>query len=357
MVPPPTYNDIMIDVKGYCAPRPAAPLEPFQFQRRDLGPHDVLIDILYCGICHSDVHQARNEWGESSFPMVPGHEIAGRVARVGSKVRRFKPGDNAGVGCFVDSCRRCPNCKKSEEQFCDVHTAFTYSSTEMDLKTPTYGGYSSEIVVDENYTLKIPPKLPLERVAPLLCAGITTYSPLRHWKVKRGQRVGVVGLGGLGHMAVKLAASLGADVTVFSRSAHKKLDAMKLGAEHFAITTEDNAMKKLSKRFDVIIDTVSASHDVDVLLGTLRVEGTLVMVGASPDPLPVAPFSLIMGRKRLAGSLIGGIRETQEMLDYCADKKVFSDVEVIPAAKINEAYERLTKGNVRYRFVIDLKTL
>jgi len=346
----------MIQVHGYAAPRTAAQLEPFRFERRDPGPHDVLIDILYCGICHSDLHQARDEWGGGIFPMVPGHEIAGRVNRIGAKVKRFKPGDFAGVGCFVDSCRRCPQCKRGEEQFCEKGANFTYSSYEKDGKTPTYGGYSTQIVVDENYTLKIAPKQPLERVAPLLCAGITTYSPLRHWNVKRGQRVGVVGLGGLGHMAIKLAASMGAEVTVFSRSTGKEADAKKLGAKNFALTSQADTMKNLAKRFDFILDTVSAPHDVDALLETLRVEGALVMVGASPDPLPVAPFSLIMGRRQLAGSLIGGIKEIQEMLDYCAKHKVLSDVEVIKADQINVAYDRLARGDVRYRFVIDARS-
>ncbi len=347
----------MIVVQGYAAFGAGRAFEPFKFERRDPGPHDVQIDILYCGICHSDIHQARNEWGGSVFPMVPGHEIVGRVHRVGNKVKRFKPGDIAGVGCFVDSCRKCPACKKGLEQFCSVHTAFTYNATEMDQKTPTYGGYSSKIVVDEKYTLKISPQLPLERVAPLLCAGITTYSPLKHWNVRKGQRVGVVGLGGLGHMGVKLAVSMGADVTVFSTSPAKEKDATRLGAKHFALSTDASALSSLKGRFDFILDTVSAPHPITTFLELLRPDGTLVLVGASPKPLEVHTFALIMGRKTLAGSLIGGIKETQEMLDYCAKKKVLSDVEVIPVTKINEAYERVLKGDVRYRFVIDLKTL
>ena len=347
----------MIPVKGYAAQSAKTPLEPFNFERREPGPHDVLIDILYCGICHSDVHQVKDEWSGASFPMVPGHEIVGRVSRVGAKVKRFKKGDAAGIGCFVDSCRKCSYCKKSQQQFCSVHTAFTYNATEMDLKTPTYGGYSSHIVVDENYALKIAPKVPLERVAPLLCAGITTYSPLRHWKVKKGDKVGVVGLGGLGHMGVKLAASMGAEVTVFSTSTAKQADALKLGAKHFALSKDAAVMSKLTGKFDFILDTVSAPHPISTYLQLLRPDGALVLVGASPEPLEVQTFALIMGRKTLAGSLIGGIKETQEMLDYCAKKKVFSDVEVIPVSKINEAYDRVLKGDVRFRFVIDLKTL
>lgn len=346
-----------IEVRGYAAPKAGAPLGTFQFQRREPGERDVVIDILYCGVCHSDVHQVRDEWGGGVFPMVPGHEIVGRVSRVGARVKRFKPGETAGVGCFVDSCRKCPNCKRGLEQFCKVHTAFTYSSTEMDLKTPTYGGYSSQIVVDENYALRIAPQLPLERVAPLLCAGITTYSPLRHWKVGKGRRVGVLGLGGLGHMGVKLAASLGAEVTVLSSSKSKEADAKRLGAQQFALTSDEALMSRLKGHFDFILNTVSASHDLNSHLELLRTDGTMVLVGASPKPLEVQAFSLIMQRRQLAGSLIGGIAQTQEMLDYCAGKKVFADVEVIPMAKINEAYDRMVKGDVRYRFVIDLKTL
>jgi len=347
----------MISVKGYAAQAVKQPLQPFQFERREPRPNDVVIDILYGGICHSDVHQARDEWGGSMFPMVPGHEIVGKVSRVGAKVKRFKKGDNAGVGCFVDSCRKCPKCKKGLQQFCTVHTAFTYNGTEMDLKTPTYGGYSSQIVVDEAYTLKIKPNVPLERVTPLLCAGITTYSPMRHWNVKKGQKVGVVGLGGLGHMAVKLAASLGAEVTVFSTSAAKQADAKKLGATSFALSKDPTVMTHLMGHFDFIIDTVSAPHPINAFLQTLKSDGTLVLVGASPEPLEVQALSLVMGRRTLAGSLIGGIPETQEMLDYCAKKKIFSDVEVIPVTKINEAFDRMVRGDVRYRFVIDMKTL
>ena len=287
--------------------------------------------------------------------MVPGHEIVGRVARVGAKVNRFKTGDAAAVGCFVDSCRACPECKRNQEQFCK-QVVFTYNSTEKDGQTRTYGGYSTQIVVDENYVLKIPPKVPLERIAPLMCAGITNYSPLRHWKVGKGDKVGVVGLGGLGHMAVKLSASMGAQVTVFSTSQAKEADAKRLGAAQFILSKEPGALSK-SGKLDFIIDTVSAPHPVSSFLEILRSDGTLVLVGASPQPLEVAASALIMGRKTLAGSLIGGIKETQEMLDYCAKKKIFADVEVIPASQINDAYVRTLAGDVRFRFVIDTKSI
>lgn len=347
----------MLPTRGYAAQGPSSRLEPFTFERRDPGPRDVLIEILYCGICHSDIHQARDEWGGAIFPMVPGHEIVGRVTRVGSKVKRFKAGDLAGVGCFVDSCRRCASCKKGLEQYCEEHVVWTYNGTEKDKKTPTYGGYSSHIVVDEQYTLKISPKLPLANVAPLLCAGITTYSPLRHCKVARGQRVGVVGLGGLGHMAIKLAASMGAKVTVFSTSKSKEQDARRLGAHDFIPSKDPKSLEALANRFDFILDAVSAPHDLNAYLNLLRRDGALALVGASPQPLEVHAFSLIHKRRKLVGSLIGGIRETQEMLDYCAKKKITSDVEVIPIQQVDAAYDRTVKGDVRYRFVIDMKTL
>jgi uncharacterized zinc-type alcohol dehydrogenase-like protein len=347
----------MLPTRGYAAKSPASLLEPFNFQRREPGSHDVLIEILYCGICHSDIHQARDEWGGAIFPMVPGHEIVGHVSRVGSQVKRFKVGDLAGVGCFVDSCRLCESCKAGLEQYCEDHLVLTYNGTERDKKTPTYGGYSSHIVVDENYTLKISPKLPLAGVAPLLCAGITTYSPLRHFKVGPGQRVGVVGLGGLGHMAVKLAASMGAAVTVLSTSKSKEQDARRFGAHDFVVTTNPKNLEALANRFDFILDAVSAPHDVNAYLNLLRRDGVMVMVGVPPKALEVHAFSLISKRRKLAGSNIGGIRETQEMLDYCADKNIASDVEMVPIQQVNEAYERTIKGDVKYRFVIDLKSL
>ena len=347
----------MLPTRGYATKGPISILEPFNFERREPGPHDVLIEILYCGICHSDIHQARDEWGGSIYPMVPGHEIVGRVARVGSQVKQYKVGDLAAVGCFVDSCRVCASCKAGLEQYCEVHLVLTYNGTEKDEKTPTYGGYSSQIVVDENYTFKISPKLPLANVAPLLCAGITTYSPLRHFKVGPGQRVGVVGLGGLGHMAVKLAASMGAEVTVFSTSKTKEQDAHRLGAHNFVVSLDAKDLDDLANHFDFILDTVSAPHDPNAYLDLLRRDGALAMVGAPAQPLQVRVFSLLLKRRTLAGSIIGGIRETQEMLDYCAEKNITSDVEVIPIQQVEAAWERTVKGDVRYRFVIDMQTL
>ncbi len=347
----------MLPTRGYATKDPISVLEPFNFERRELGPHDVLIEILYCGICHSDIHQARDEWGGSIFPMVPGHEIIGRVTRVGSQVKRFKIGELAGVGCFVDSCRVCASCKAGLEQYCEGHLVLTYNGTEKDKKMPTYGGYSSQIVADENYTLKISSQLPLAGAAPLLCAGITTYSPLRHFKVGPGQRVGVVGLGGLGHMAVKLAASMGAEVTVLSTSKTKEEDAHRLGAHNFVVSRDAKNLEALANRFDFILDAVSAPHDLNAYLNLLRRDGVLVLVGVPAKPLQVEAFSLILKRRRLTGSAIGGIRETQEMLDYCAAKNIASDVEVIPIQQVNEAWERTIKGDVRYRFVIDMKTL
>ncbi len=344
-------------VKAYAAHSATSPIAPFEITRREVGEHDVRIEIAYCGVCHSDVHQVRDEWGGSIFPMVPGHEIVGRVSRVGKQVQRFKEGDLAGVGCMVDSCRVCESCKRDQEQFCQRGAAMTYNGTEMDRKTPTYGGYSASIVVDERFTLRISEKLDLSLAAPLLCAGITTYSPLRRWNAKPGSRVGVVGLGGLGHMAVKLAASMGAEVTMLSTSRKKEGDARRLGAHAFAVTTEDATFKKLSGRFDLVIDTISAPHDLNKHLGMLRIGGAMVLLGVPPTPAPLHAFSLIGGNRILAGSLIGGIAETQEMLDYCAEHGVASDVEVIPIQKINEAYERMIRGDVQYRFVIDMKTL
>ena len=347
----------MLPTRGYATKGPSSPLEPFNFERREPGPNDLLIEILYCGICHTDIHQARDEWGGSLFPMVPGHEIVGRVTRAGSAVQRFTAGDLAGVGCFVDSCRVCESCKAGLEQYCEEHLVLTYNGTERDKKTPTYGGYASQIVVDENYTLRISPSLPLANVAPLLCAGITTYSPLRRYKVGRGQRVAVVGLGGLGHMAIKLAASMGAEVTVLSTSKSKEGDARRLGAHDFVVITDPKKLDALANRFDFILDAVSADHDLNAYLNLLRRDGVLALVGAPAKPMEVQAFSLLLKRRTLAGSLIGGIRETQEMLDYCTEKNITSDVEVIPIQQVEAAYERTIKGDVRYRFVIDMKTL
>jgi uncharacterized zinc-type alcohol dehydrogenase-like protein len=343
--------------RAFGATAPAARLGPLDITRREPGPRDVEIAIDWCGVCHSDLHQVRDEWGGATFPLVPGHEIVGRVTRVGASVRRFRPGDLAGVGCLVDSCRTCEPCQRDLQQFCAKGAAWTYASTEMDRSTPTHGGYSKAIVVDEAFTLAIRKGQDLSRVAPLLCAGVTTWSPLRHWKVGKGSRVGVVGLGGLGHMAVKLAAALGAEVTLLSGSASKEQDARRLGAHEFVLASDRGAVRRLGGRFDLVVDTVSAPHDLNRLLGTVKVDGALVLVGVPPQPAPVNAFSLIGGRKTLAGSLVGGIAETQEMLDFCAERELAADVEVIPMRAIDEAYERMLRSDVRYRFVIDLSTL
>jgi uncharacterized zinc-type alcohol dehydrogenase-like protein len=347
----------MLPTRGYATKSPTSILEPFNFERRDPGPRDVLVEILYCGVCHSDIHQARDEWGGSIFPMVPGHEIVGRVARVGSQVTRFKVGELAGVGTIVDSCRVCESCKEGLEQYCAKHVSWTYNGTEQDQKTPTYGGYSSHIVADEQYTLKISPNVPLANVAPLLCAGITTYSPLRHFNVGPGRKVGIVGLGGLGHMAVKLAASMGAEVTVFSTSKTKEQDARRLGAHEFVVSLDPKNFVVLANRFDFILDAVSAPHDVNAYLNLLRRDGVLAMLGVPARPLEIPAFSLILKRRKLTGSGVGGLRETQEMLDYCAAHNITADVEAIPIRQVNEAFERTLKGDVRYRFVIDMNTL
>lgn len=342
----------MTSTPAYAAQTKDSPVAPFSIERRAVGPHDVQIEILYSGICHSDIHQVRDEWGGSIYPMVPGHEIVGRVTQIGSEVKNFIVGELAGIGCFVDSCRICPSCLAHQEQHCDNHVVGTYNSRDNEGH-PTYGGYSTQIVVDEKYTLHVSDKLPLEGVAPLLCAGITTYSPLRHWKIGKGHKVAVVGLGGLGHMGVKFAASFGAEVTVLSTSPSKKEDALGLGAHHFALTTHADTMKSLKGTFDFILDTVSAQHDYNAYLDLLGLNGTMVVVGIPPKPEEVAAFSLIAKRRSLAGSMNGGIKETQEMLDYCAAHGIVSEVEVIKADYINEAYERTIKGDVHYRFVID----
>ncbi len=346
----------MIPVKGYAAPKANVDLEHFKFERREVGAHDVLIEIAYCGVCHSDIHQARDEWGNSIFPMVPGHEIVGKITKVGDKVTQFKVGDLAGVGCFVDSCRHCPSCQAGLEQYCEVGMTGTYNALDKEGK-PTYGGYSNQIVVDEKYTLHISEKLPLAGVAPLLCAGITTYSPLKEWKVGKGHKVGVIGLGGLGHMAVKLAAAMGAEVTVLSTSNAKKEDASRLGAHHFVVTTDAEQVKAITNTLDFIINTISAPHEYNFYLPLLRLDGTMILLGAPPAAPQLAAINLIMKRRRIVGSLIGGIKETQEMLDYCAEHNITSDVEVINIDYINEAYERMMKGDVRYRFVIDMASL
>lgn len=347
----------MPKTKAYAAPAASKPLAPFTIDRREPGPHDVRIDILYCGVCHSDVHQARDEWGGAIFPMVPGHEIVGRVTAVGSEVRKISVGALAGVGCMVDSCRDCGPCRRDTEQFCEKGAAFTYNGTEMNRTTPTFGGYSTHVVVDQRFVLQIPAGLDPAAAAPLLCAGITTYSPLRRFDCKKGDRVAVVGLGGLGHMAVKLAASMGAEVTMLSTSPSKEADARRLGATAFASTRDDATFERLAGRLDLIIDTISAAHDYNRFLGLLRPHGAMVLLGAPPAPIPVSAFSLIMGNRTLAGSLIGGIAQTQEMLAYCAEHRVVPDIEIIPIQKINEAYERMVAADVRYRFVIDIASL
>lgn len=346
----------MLQTKGFAAMTANAALTPFSFERREVGPRDILITITHCGICHSDIHQARDEWGGSIFPMVPGHEIVGTVARVGTEVTTFKTGDRAGVGCFVDSCRSCASCREGLEQYCEKGMLLTYSGRDKDGRV-TQGGYSNQIVVDAQYALRIPAALSAAGTAPLLCAGITTYSPLRHWGVGKYHKLAVVGLGGLGHMAVKIARALGTEVTVLSTSDKKRQDALGLGANHFELTTQPGTIAKLQRHFDFILDTVSAPHDYNALTQLLKTDGTLILVGAPEKPTPLEAFPLIMHRRRIAGSVIGGIRETQEMLDFCAKHNIESDVEVIPIQQVNEAYERVLKGEVRFRFVIDLATL
>lgn len=347
----------MTATKGYAAKSAGEPVAPWDFERRQPGPDDVQFDILYCGVCHTDIHQIRNEWGGSMYPMVPGHEIVGRVTAVGENVQKFKAGDLAGIGCLVDSCRECDNCRHGLEQFCKKGAIFTYNSYEKDGKMITYGGYSDKIVAHQDFVLSVSDQLPLEGVAPLLCAGITTYSPLRHWKVGAGHKVAVVGLGGLGHMAVKFAVSFGAEVTVLSTSLNKEEDARRLGAHKFAVTKDEAQLKELNGYFNFIVDTVSAPHDYNMYLNMLNTDGVMICVGVPPSATEILGFNLISNRRSIAGSLIGGLPETQEMLDYCAEHNIVSDVEVINIAYINEAYERMLKGDVKYRFVIDLATL
>ncbi len=346
----------MSKTKGYAAGVAKAPLSPYSFERRAPREHDVAIDIQYCGICHSDIHQVRDEWGGSIFPMVPGHEIAGTVTAVGGKVAKFKIGDKVGVGCLVDSCRKCEQCRKGLEQYCSTGMVLTYNGREYD-GTPTFGGYSEKIVVDENYVLRMPGNLPLDASAPLLCAGITLYSPLKHWQAGPGKKVAIIGLGGLGHMGVKLGHALGAEITVLSQSLKKQADGKRMGADHFYATSDADTFKNLKGHFDLIINTVSAEMDWNQYLDLLNVDGSMVVVGVPEKPTSIGSFSLIMGRHSLAGSAIGGIAETQEMLDFCGQKGVTCDIELIPIQKTNEAYERVLKSDVRYRFVIDMASL
>lgn len=343
----------MIPSHGYAAFGPSTPLVPFKFERRAVGPTDVHIEIQYCGVCHSDIHQARNDWGGSQYPVVPGHEIVGRVVKVGRDVKKFKEGDTAAVGCLVDSCGECDNCKEDLEQYCPNKT-LTYNSPDKHTGGVTYGGYSSAIVVDEAFALRVPKGLNLAGAAPLLCAGITTYSPLRHWKVGKGQKVGIVGLGGLGHMGVKLANAMGAHVVLFTTSPGKVKDGLALGAHEVVISKNENEMKKHAGSFNFILNTVSAAIDVNAYLELLRRDGTVCQVGAPPEALPVRLFPLIFSRGSLAGSLIGGIRETQEMLDFCGEHNITSEIELIKMDQINEAFERVLKSDVKYHFVIEM---
>ena len=348
----------MIKALGYGNTAATAPLDRREIDRRDPGPKDVRIEILYCGICHSDLHTARNEWHGTTYPCIPGHEIVGRVSAVGSEVKGWKTGDLAGVGCMVDSCRNCPDCRDGLEQFCRKGAVFTYNSPDAHLGGMTYGGYTNVIVVDEAFVLRVPAGLDPAAAAPLLCAGITTYSPLRHWGAGPGKKVGIVGLGGLGHMGVKLAHAMGAHVVLFTTSAGKVADAKRLGADEVVLSRDENAMKPHAGSFHFILDTVAAPHDLDAYTSLLGRDGTLPLVGAPEQPHPSpAVFNLIFGRRSLAGSLIGGIAETQEMLDFCAAKKTPADIEIIPIQKVNEAYERMLKGDVKYRFVIDMASL
>jgi uncharacterized zinc-type alcohol dehydrogenase-like protein len=348
------------EARAYAAPGAGSGLAPATIRRRATGPRDVRIEVLFCGVCHSDLHQVRNEWQKNMptvYPLVPGHEIVGRVTKAGGAVRKFKEGDLAAVGCLVDSCRTCSACRDGQEQFCEGSPIFTYNAPDKHLGGVTYGGYSDSLVVDEGFALRVSDRLDLAGTAPLLCAGITTYSPLRRWNVRNGQKVGVVGLGGLGHMAVKLASAFGARVVVFTTSPGKAEDAVRLGAHDAVVSRIAAQMQKHLGSFDFILDTVSAVHDVNAYLDLLKRDGTLTLVGAPETPLPVAAFSLLFGRRQLAGSIIGGLRETQEMLDFCAEHGITADIEVIPIQKINEAYDRLARSEVKYRFVIDMASL
>lgn len=346
-----------MSIHAYAAHSPADSLKPFSINRREPKPHDVQIEILFCGVCHSDLHQARNEWHNTIYPCVPGHEIVGKVTKVGSAVTRFKEGDLAAVGCMVDSCRECSSCKEGHEQFCDEFPVFTYNGSDKHGGGHTFGGYSDSIVVDEAFTLRVPENLDLAAVAPLLCAGITTYSPLRHWDVRKGRKVGIVGLGGLGHMAVKFAHAFGAHTVLFTTSPGKAEDARRLGADEVVISKNADEMQAHLGSFDFILDAVSAEHDINAYLELLKRDGTLTLVGAPEKPLPVVTFNLLMKRRTLAGSLIGGIKETQEMLDFCGEHNITADIELIDIQQINEAYERLLRSDVKYRFVIDMKSL
>ena len=347
----------MKKVKAYAVTSKSANLEPFQIKRRDLTENDVEIDITYCGVCHSDIHTARNEWKNTSYPVVPGHEIIGRVVKVGDKVKNFKTGDLVGVGCLVDSCRKCSACKDDLEQYCEHGATFTYNSPDKHLGGHTFGGYSEKIVVEKEFVLKIPENLDIKAVAPLLCAGITTWSPLRHWKVKKGDKVGVIGLGGLGHMGIKFAHAMGAHVVMITTSPSKSEDAKKLGADEVLISKDEQEMDKHKNSFDFLLNTIPVGHDANPYIALLKRDATMVLVGAVEPMEPIHGGGLISGRKKVAGSLIGGIKETQEMLDFCGKHNITSDVEIIDIQNINDAYERVIKSDVKYRFVIDMKSL
>jgi uncharacterized zinc-type alcohol dehydrogenase-like protein len=344
------------EIKAFGTESAVTPLKKLDIQRRNILPHDIQIEILYCGICHSDLHAARNEWGNAAYPLIPGHEIVGKVTAVGNHVTKFKAGDLAGVGCIVDSCRECEHCKEGEEQYCENGWTVVFNSPDKISGGMTYGGFSENIIVNENYVVHIPETLNLASAAPILCAGITTYSPLKHWGIGKGKKVGIVGIGGLGHIAIKIAKAMQGDVTVFTTSISKTEDAKRLGADNVVVSTDNEQMKSQSN-FDMILDTVSAKHDVNVYLNILKTDGSLVLVGAPAEPLAVGAFSIINGRKSFSGSNIGGIRETQEVLDFCAEHNITADIELINVNQINEAFNRLEKGDVKYRFVIDMKTL
>lgn len=344
------------NVNAYAALDSKSPLVPFQFTQRQSRPDDVIIDVEYCGVCHSDLHQARNDWGFSRYPMVPGHEVIGRVKSVGAEVTKFKVGDLVGIGCMVDSCRTCSACHQGDEQYCEEGNTQTYGSLDRHDKTPTYGGYSNSIICSQDFVLKVPENLDTKAVAPILCAGVTTWSPLKHWNIGEGSKVAVVGLGGLGHMAIKLAHALGAEVTLFTRSLSKEQDAKDLGADHVVLSTDQQQMKSVRNQFDLIIDTVPYDHDLNPYLPTLALNGTIVLVGYLGE-FSSHSVPMIMGRKSIAGSVIGGIKETQELLDFCGKHNIVSDVEMIDMQNINEAYERMLKSDVKYRFVIDMKSL
>lgn len=333
-----------------------APLKPISIERRNLSPNDVEIEILYCGICHSDLHAARNDWGGSTYPLVPGHEIVGRIKQTGSKVSKFQVGDLAGVGCIVDSCRDCDHCHHGDEQYCENGWTVVFNSPDQKYGGTTYGGFSEAIVVDENYVVKVPDTLDLASAAPILCAGITVYSPLKHWGAGPHKKIGIIGIGGLGHMAIKIAKAMGAEVTVFTTTQSKADDANRLGADHVVLSTDVAQMSDCPKQ-DMILDTVSAKHDVNAYLNLLKVDGAVVIVGLPNQPLEIGAFNVVNGRKSFSGSNIGGIAETQEVLDFCAEHQVTADIELIQASQINEAFDRLEKGDVKYRFVIDMKTL